>query len=100
VAISLEHKNSMLIAQQEEIHMINDNLESIILKRIQNIEEKNLELSEYAFINAHMLRAPVCRILGLINLIEMENPQADLSEIKKYATQVDGIIRNINQAVN
>lgn len=100
VAITLEQKNSILIAQQEEIHMINDNLESIIYKRIQNIEEKNLELSEYAFINAHMLRAPVCRILGLINLIEMEDPKADLSEIKKYATQVDGIIRNINQAVN
>jgi signal transduction histidine kinase len=100
VAVTLEQKNDLLISQQEEIQMMNDNLESIIHKRIQNIEEKNTELSEYAFINAHMLRAPVCRILGLVNLIEMEDSKADLTAIKKYATEVDAIIRNINKAVN
>lgn len=101
IAITQQQQNEDLRRRQEEIQSINDNLESIIEERTRIIEEKNHELSEYAFINAHMLRAPVCRILGLINLIEMEESNgAEIQEIKKVTKEVDAIIRNINSVVN
>lgn len=91
---TLIKQNDSLLYNQEETQNINENLEQIIEKRIQKIEEKNYQLEEYAFINAHILRGPVCRILGLLNL--MQNGQPGLEQISEKANKVDKLIRKIN----
>ena len=84
---------------QEEIRSINDNLELIIEQRIKKIEERNKQLEEYAFINAHLVRGPLCRILGLAVLMKQEQTTPQLAAVHEKAQQVDAIIRRINEIV-
>ncbi len=103
VAIKLISQNEELKTQQEEIKSINENLESMILAHTKGIENKNKELAEYAFINAHMLRAPLSRILGLTTLMESEPHHYNASEllhIKTLANEIDNVVRKINDVLN
>lgn len=101
---TLSYQNAELESQQAKIEMINNNLESIVSEHTRKIQEKNKELSEYAFINAHLVRAPLCRIMGLVNLIEMEHGQqasrSDLQDIAQIAGEIDLIVRKINEKLN
>ncbi len=99
LSLTLQKQNEELHESQEETLLINENLENIVEKHIKGIEEKNRELGEYAFINAHLLRAPICRMLGIINLMEIEGADADLTSVKEKAMQIDSIIRRINDAL-
>lgn len=103
VATTLLHQNEELKMQQEKIRTINENLESIIQEHTRGIEIKNRELAEYAFINAHMLRAPLSRILGLTSLIEMDTKMINSTEIrniKSLANDIDMVVRKINEVLN
>jgi len=101
LASTVYDQNQKLEQQQREIRMINDNLEQIISEHTREIEHKHEELSEYAFINAHMLRAPLCRVVGLANLIEMENRNhaRDMKTIREISAEIDSIICKINDSV-
>lgn len=92
----LEEQNQKLRVRQEETLSINENMESIVEERVRGIEEKNRQLEEYAFINAHLLRAPLCRILGIIDLMEKEQSGDNLAVVKEKAKAIDHIIRRIN----
>jgi signal transduction histidine kinase len=94
--INVARQVEQLRNSQEEIKSINDNLEKIIEQRIQNIELKSKELEEYAFINAHLVRGPLCRIIGLTMSIEREEKNNNIGIIRQKAEQVDIIIKKIN----
>lgn len=96
LAERLQDQNESLRHKQEETQTINDNLENIIEERIRAIEEKNRELEEYAFINAHLLRGPICSMLGVISLIELEGSGDKVRLLKEKAQKVDQIIRRVN----
>ncbi len=103
IAQTLHQQNQELATCQEETRAINENLESLVDERTQANEQKNKELAEYAFINAHMLRAPLCRILGLISLMEKEPDRYrpdQLSRLKVLAQQIDQQVREINTAIS
>jgi signal transduction histidine kinase len=103
IATTLINQNEELKTQQEEIKAINENLENIIKEHTRGIEIKNRELAEYAFINAHMLRAPLSRILGLTSLIEMDFPahsHHEIRNIKSLAHEMDVVVRKINEVLN
>jgi len=103
ISATLLQQNEELKTQQEEIKTINENLESIIKEHTRGIEIKNRELAEYAFINAHMLRAPLSRILGLTSLIEMDPKTISYHEIrnvKSLANEMDVVVRKINEVLN
>ncbi|HEX5167818.1 MAG TPA: hypothetical protein VFW11_01490 [Cyclobacteriaceae bacterium] len=93
---TLQEQNEALHVKQEETMSINENLENIVEERINGIEEKNRELAEYAFINAHLLRAPICRLLGIINLMEIERKDEQIASLKEKALFIDRIVRRVN----
>ena len=102
VSAVLFEQNEELLARQEEIRVMNENLQAIIMERTSQIETKNTELSEYAFINAHMLRGPLSRIIGLTNLMECD-PACDtekVNEIRTLANNMDRIVREINAVIS
>jgi len=103
VAIKLVSQNEELEKQREEIKAINDNLESMIVSQTRGIEIKNKERSEYAFINAHLLRGPLSRIMGLASLMEKDPdiyPTSDILQIKYLAKEMDNVVRKINEVLN
>jgi ligand-binding sensor domain-containing protein len=98
---SLAEKIKELAEKNEEIAQINANLEQIVEQRTNVLEEQNKRISEYAFINAHKLRAPLASILGIINLMNHEaTTEAQLTlnnHLLKSADALDEIVRSINQ---
>lgn len=70
-------------AQRNEIEVINKSLEVRIEARTAKLVEKNLQLSDFAFMHAHVMRAPICRIIGLgsildLKLVETEDEKKDI----------------------
>lgn len=61
-----------LLASEEELKQINENLNSLVENRTQALIKQNEKLMQHAFINAHKVRSPLARILGLVNLIKYE----------------------------
>ncbi|MFD2033743.1 PAS domain S-box protein [Belliella marina] len=68
---------------------------------IDAIETQNAKLKEIAWIQSHVVRAPLARLMGLVNLLSMENEDADfpkseiLKQIVTSTNELDNIIRNI-----
>lgn len=92
----IQAQNEEIQSQAEEILGINENLEELVRQRTQELERKNKALEEYAFINAHELRAPVASILGLIDLIA----KAELNdECKTIVNHMDGSAEKLNTIV-
>ena len=103
VAKTLHDQNQELATRQEETRAINENLESMVDERARDVENKNRALSEYAFINAHMLRGPLCRIIGLINLMEKEPdhyPEEQLAQLKSIAREIDQRVKEISSVIS
>jgi len=77
----IEQQNKELISKRELIHRFNNHLESIIEERTYKLKKTNEQLKEYAFFNAHKFRAPVARILGLCELLNLINSEAEKEDI-------------------
>lgn len=101
VTQTLDSQTEQLKKQQVELDSLKNNLESMVAERIREVRAKSAMLREYAFVNAHHVRAPLARVLGLIYLIELENGYAgqreQLDRIKSEARRMDAIIQQINE---
>jgi len=114
--LKIEKQNELLVQQRREIESINDelknsneqirsinlNLESRVKERTQNLEFQNRQLSEYAYINAHLLRGPLCSILGLVQLLDNDNSgDSDplIFHLKKSSTELKEVVDKISKAI-
>jgi light-regulated signal transduction histidine kinase (bacteriophytochrome) len=52
-----------------------------VRERTHELEVQNEKLTEYDFINSHLLRAPLARILGLADLLCLENTSVSDREL-------------------
>jgi signal transduction histidine kinase len=102
----LEQANEELLEQSEELFALNNNLENIVDEKISEIVAKNKKLEEYAFFNAHKVRGPLARILGLCLLLE-EFPAMNMTErdfiidnINKSAKELDEVVKTINDILD
>lgn len=74
---------------------------TITKQYLQSIEEQNKKLKEIAWMQSHVVRAPVARIMGLINMITDKIPTDQLTtdqliqSISDSANELDLIIREI-----
>lgn len=71
-------------------------------KYITEIEDQNAKLREIARIQSHDLRAPLTTLMGLMNLIAMEEPDGQsiheiLPMLQKSAEEIDEVIRVITK---
>ena len=71
------------------------------LNYIKAIEEQNNKLKEISWLQSHVIRAPLARIMGLINIIrDIEEDEVEKEKILDYivlsANELDDVIRNIN----
>ena len=100
----LQALNEELVASNEEVKTVNDNLEQLVLERTKKVNDQFEKISKYAFINSHHLRAPVARILGLINLINHDSKNAIndelLIKLKESTDELDMIIKSMNRLLD
>lgn len=100
--VAIELQASTLAKLNKDLQELNKNLETRIEQRTRQLTLQNQKLTEYTFVNAHKLRAPVASVLGLIGLLE----QADQNEkeiiyqhLKTCAEQLDQITRQISRTL-
>jgi signal transduction histidine kinase len=97
--------------QSEKIHSLNDHLKIEVDNRTQELQKTNQELIEhnnqleqFAFIAAHNLRAPLTRVLGLANLIQMgaseEERKEALDKMISSTHDLDQVIKDLNAILN
>ncbi|UII30829.1 hypothetical protein LVD17_21280 [Fulvivirga ulvae] len=88
-----------LSAYNEKITNINDKLEEMVLERTSEVNKQNKRLMEYAYFNAHNLRGPVARILGLIYLLDKDFPEDPYRDYKKMlkeaGDELDQVVKEI-----
>jgi len=98
----LEAQNEEIIQQQEEITAINDSLEKTVKKRTLQLRIQNEKLLDYAYFNAHKVRGPLARILGLVYLLKLNNTD-DIDEmvnqIDESAQELDIVIKEVNTSL-
>lgn len=104
----LAAQNEELIQSHEEISAQRDlvarqnaTLESEVEKRTRDVVEYNHQLEQFAFIAAHNLRAPVARILGLGNLMEISGENEDqraqiYPRIISSTRELDEVVKDLN----
>jgi tetratricopeptide (TPR) repeat protein len=93
--------NRIISKQKEEIVRTNEILEAKVKERTAKLIEQNKELTEYAFVNAHEIRGPLARMLGLVMLMKLEQSTPDMKRYVEMmgdsSAEMDQVIRRINK---
>jgi len=96
-------QNEELLQSQEQVSQINHHLEDLVLEKTKNIQKQNEILLKYAYTNAHYVRGPVARLLGLIQVSRLKT-DLDYSwffgKVEDEANEVDRIISSIAKDLN
>lgn len=107
-ANEIRELNEELSASNEELSTISEDLEVRVKKRKSEIREKINQLTEYAFVNSHILRAPVTRISGLLNIWQLETSDEEkekistmlhlsLDELKSITSRIDSVVKKFGE---
>ena len=96
----LKASGEELQASEEELKLINENLNTLVEHRTQALIKQNEKLIQHAFINAHKVRSPLARILGLVNLIkyevQLEDKGKDLFDrLELSANDLDDVLKEV-----
>lgn len=101
---SLAEKNLEIENVNRKMAEVNASLEELVNLRTQVLQEQNKKLSEYAFFNAHKLRAPLARIMGLVNLLKSNSNVKELptilTHLSKSAVDLDAVVRSISDTLH
>jgi len=99
----VDAQNEELRQNHESLSHINNHLEGIVEAKTHLVKLKNEKLLQLAFTNSHKVRAPLVRILGLIDLSTVEaNPNLEFlfAKIKEQALEMDSITREAGVQLN
>jgi hypothetical protein len=92
-------QNEELLQIQDHLNLVNSSLEKEVTERTVKIKEQNEMLIKYSYTNAHHLRGPVARLLGLASICQKESDPDYAFFISKMLDQtkeLDGVIKQIN----
>jgi signal transduction histidine kinase len=107
--IELTHANNELISLNEElkssnesIKELNENLEQMVKQRTDKINDQLKQLSKYAHMNSHEVRAPLARMLGLMQLINHKDVPTDqktnlIEMLYDSSNELDTVIKEMNR---
>lgn len=102
--IFVETKSKALKFHDQNAVVITANDITFRKRYLETIEKQNIKLKEIAWIQSHIVRAPLARLMGLMHLIENRHDQylpIDSNELNQLilatANELDGIIKEIIQ---
>ena len=99
-ANEIEAQHEELLQSHESANELNRNLEQMVMERTEKVHAQNQMLLKYTYTNAHHLRGPVARLLGLINVHKLDpNPDYNffMTKMEDQAVEIDNVVKQINQ---
>ncbi len=102
IKVEVQSNNIRYAGRNAKIVVANDITER--LKYVKAIEEQNKKLKEISWMQSHIIRAPLARIMGLIPLIEdREQDPVELAKLlgflKGSSHELDAVICDITQKI-
>ncbi|MDP5044594.1 MAG: hypothetical protein NWQ06_06410 [Leeuwenhoekiella sp.] len=95
----LEDAVAQIALKNKEIEKINSNQQSIIDSRTRELRIKNKKILELLRLNAHELREPLCRILGLLEIsdyyTDTELRNEILPKLAESSFELDSIFKSV-----
>lgn len=116
--IEIAEQKEEIQAQAEEltesnqtIHQLNDHLEEEVKRKSEELVKTNVELVrhnnellQFSYTVSHNLRGPVARLLGLMNLISLNNRPEEKEDLIKLLQQstidLDTVLRDLNLIID
>jgi signal transduction histidine kinase len=99
----VRRQNIELEENHFELAKFNQDLKELVDIKTEKISKQNAVLSKYAFTNAHKIRGPLARILGLVGLQRMDSGLGFpwlLDKIEGEAKNIDSVIKTISVDLN
>ncbi|HZB11423.1 MAG TPA: hypothetical protein VE467_00270 [Chryseolinea sp.] len=97
-AQEIETRNEELLQTQNNLNELNMDLEKKVSERTTQIRAQNEMLIKYSYTNAHHLRAPVARLLGLASIYHLD-PAMDVgfivTKMVDEAHEIDAVVKKI-----
>lgn len=96
-------QRDMIQEQRNLLGTRNQELESIVEERTKDLVKHIQQLEQFAFISSHNLRAPIARILGLGNLLEitsLKDSDAIQQALIVSARDLDTVIKDLNAVLD
>jgi PAS domain S-box-containing protein len=98
--IIVEVRTNLLIYKGKEARVVIATDITERYKHIRAIESQNQKLKKIAWTQSHVVRAPLARIMGLVELLKVdvdsdEDKEKLLNYLQYSATELDDVIRNI-----
>ncbi|TAH24687.1 MAG: hybrid sensor histidine kinase/response regulator [Cytophagales bacterium] len=94
-------KNNHLEQLSRELKEINENLDKRVKERTEQLETQSNYFAEYTFINVHLLRAPLCRVMGLTELLKFSQLNEENKDlIQKLDYEAKDLERLISKITN
>jgi hypothetical protein len=101
---ALAEKTMKIESLHNELSEINKNLEQTVVQRTEALKDQSKHLEAYAFITAHNVRAPLARVMGIVNLLEKDISPAEqkllLDYLKTASCELDAVIRSLSQTLH
>lgn len=97
--LSVRQKQDEIKRLNSELKELNENLEKKVEDKVADIKSQNERLEKYAFMNAHVVRAPLANIVGamdLYNQIEDPDTRKELLEmVEESASRLDQAVHEV-----
>lgn len=96
----LEEARTLIEKQHAELQVRHEELEEEIARRTKDLVEYTQQLEQFTFVASHNLRAPIARINGLANLLEMTNTDLDEKFIREKliasTRELNEVVKDLN----
>lgn len=97
----VNQRTQQLSEANAELKNLNENLEQKVKERTERINTQLGQLIKYSHMNSHEVRAPLARILGLMQLIEKETDEdlrrELLEKINVSSLELDAVVGKMNR---
>jgi tetratricopeptide (TPR) repeat protein len=93
------YQSQKLNELNKQLHELNNDLEQKVQSQTEEIRQQKQKIADYAYLNAHKLRAPVASVIGLINLMELSKEgkidPGMIDHLKVCAHELDQVVNDI-----
>ncbi|HEY8938453.1 MAG TPA: two-component regulator propeller domain-containing protein [Cyclobacteriaceae bacterium] len=98
---SLQQAQQIIEKQNSEILLHNYSLDQEVKERTKELMEYNQQLEQFTFITAHNLRAPVARILGLGQVLNLaqnsrEEEKMLIEKLSSTTEELDRVVKDVS----